>query len=79
MYLVLEYMKMGDLIKVLKDRGEEMGVVKDSSNPEGFVTLNDQELWHIFRQVVFGIKYLHRQNIVHGDIKPQVPHTTRES
>lgn len=34
--------------------------------------LSDLELWNIFRQVVSGIRYLHYQNVIHGDIKPQV-------
>jgi serine/threonine protein kinase len=82
MYLVLEYMKMGDLIQVLKARALETAAAAaaaglpapeaDPNNPEGFAPLNDMELWNIFRQVVSGIRYLHHQNIVHGDIKPQV-------
>ena len=92
MYLVLEYMKMGDLINVLKSRGADTangggagaGATTDSTadggaNQEGtFTPLTDMEVWNIFRQVVSGIRYLHYQNVVHGDIKPQVgiPHAT---
>ena len=74
MYLVLEYMKKGDLINVLKDR-EASSL---SANGQCALTgvqgssLSDVELWNIFRQVVAGIRYLHYQNVVHGDIKPQV-------
>ena len=96
MYLVLEYMKMGDLINVLKKRTEEANAnpnnnnsarntgrnsgrvgdtgsndVISSNNSESFTPLTDLELWNIFRQVVSGIRYLHYQNVVHGDIKPQ--------
>lgn len=68
MYLVLEYMKMGDLVNILKSRG-----IDGTENKEGqFTPLNDIEVWNIFRQVVSGIKYLHYQNVIHGDIKPQV-------
>lgn len=88
MYLVLEYMKMGDLINVLKSRGADANTntvnnssaagtgTTDSTNPEGgsFTPLTDMEVWNIFRQVVSGIRYLHYQNVVHGDIKPQVCH-----
>lgn len=63
MYLVLEYMKKGDLINILKKR--------DSSNEGDFQPLSDLEVWQIFRQLIAGIRYLHFQNIVHGDIKPQ--------
>ena len=82
MYLVLEYMKMGDLINVLKFRGVDAAgaatnssvatTTPDANNPEGFTPLSDMEVWNIFRQVVSGIRYLHYQNVVHGDIKPQV-------
>ena len=89
MYLVLEYMKMGDLINVLKKRTEEANSnpsnsarnsgradtgsndMIGSNNLESFTPLTDLELWNIFRQVVSGIRYLHYQNVVHGDIKPQ--------
>ena len=63
MYLVLEYMKKGDLINILKSRHSKETVS---------TSLSDLELFNIFRQVVAGIRYLHMQNIVHGDIKPQV-------
>ena len=83
MYLVLEYMKMGDLINVLKFRGEAAAAAAnqtatagaattDSNNTDSFTPLTDMEVWNIFRQVVSGIRYLHYQNVVHGDIKPQV-------
>jgi serine/threonine protein kinase len=75
-YLVLEYMKRGDLINFLKNRdGLEDKESKESSkrkNSDKFVTLSDAELKVIFTQVVSGVKYLHFQNIIHGDIKPQV-------
>lgn len=82
MYLVLEYMKKGDLINVLQER--EMCTLNSNSNGTGTSpipgvsqsqsqsSLSDIELWNIFRQVVAGIRYLHYQNVVHGDIKPQV-------
>lgn len=73
MYLVLEYMKNGDLVNILKKRGDESGGKTGAGdNGANFTPLSDLEVWHIFRQVVAGIKYLHFQNIVHGDIKPQV-------
>ena len=76
MYLVLEYMKMGDLINILKRRqhdGKESCTkdVNTSNNVNGFTPLSDYEVWNIFRQLTQGIKYLHMQNVVHGDIKPQ--------
>ena len=83
MYLVLEYMKMGDLINVLKSRGADATtntVATPTASTDGtgsstagtFTPLSDLEVWNIFRQVVSGIRYLHYQNVVHGDIKPQV-------
>ena len=85
MYLVLEYMKMGDLVNILKSRsnGEENAINSnlDSSHgnrtvaankAEGFTPLNDLEVWNIFKQVNRGVKFLHMNNVIHGDIKPQV-------
>ena len=63
LYLLLEYMKGGDLVAVLKKRTDTEG--------GGYVTLGDVELWNVFRQVAAGVRYLHYQNVVHGDIKPQ--------
>ncbi len=83
MYLVLEYMKMGDLINVLKSRGADATTNTVTAGPDGapvegtFTPLTDLEVWNIFRQVVSGIRYLHYQNVVHGDIKPQVLHFWR--
>ena len=51
LYLVLEYMKGGDLYR-----------------PE---PMNDVEVWRVSIQVLLGLSYLHQNNIIHGDIKPQ--------
>jgi [calcium/calmodulin-dependent protein kinase] kinase len=67
MYLILEYMKKGDMINILKTRNGD----KASDDDFNFQPLSDLELWNIFRQVAAGIRYLHYQNVVHGDIKPQ--------
>jgi serine/threonine protein kinase len=103
LYLVLEYMKQGDLVQLLKDRevtnnaaasaapnlpliaGESAGssaasasqptvsaVTGKLTSASGYTLLTDIEFWNIFRQVTAGVRYLHLQNIVHGDIKPQV-------
>jgi serine/threonine protein kinase len=65
LYLLLEYMKDGDLVNVLKVREDKSGTTG------AYVTLGDVELWNVFRQVAAGVRYLHFQNVVHGDIKPQ--------
>ena len=70
MYLILEYMKKGDLINILQ-RNNPHANSDDAMLTGGFTPLSDLELWNIFRQVAAGIRYLHFQNIVHGDIKPQ--------
>jgi serine/threonine protein kinase len=77
MYLLLEYMKRGDLINVLKKKTEDErkgdgGNSQTVDTLAQFSPLSDFDLWHIFRQIVSGVRYLHFQNIVHGDIKPQV-------
>lgn len=59
LYLVLEYMKKGDLLNVLKKQnGNNSSGGKDSIEP-----MSDRQLWNIFRQVVSGVIYLHYQNI----------------
>ncbi len=75
MYMVLEYMQKGDLINFLKEKDlEAPGSARNKvANNNGLNSpMNDADLWNIFKQVSAGIRYLHHQNIVHGDIKPQV-------
>ena len=77
MYLVLEYMKKGDLLHFLKEQDESQnhnsGEEKtQNKSVKTFSGLPDHELWAIFKQVVAGVQYLHKQDIIHGDIKPQV-------
>lgn len=73
-YLVLEYVKLGDLINILKKRSDPSSANGDckEKDKEEFVPLVDLEVWNIARQLVAGIRYLHFQNVLHGDIKPQV-------
>ncbi len=73
LYLVLEYCKSGDLISLLEKRQKTEGEAELDANGKPKLTpMQDSQLWNIFRQVAAGIRYLHYQNVVHGDIKPQV-------
>jgi len=60
-YLVLEYMKQGDLLHLLNG----------DANKYHCDVMTDTQLWHVFRQVACGLEYLHCLDIVHGDMKPQ--------
>jgi len=61
LYLVLEYMKNGDLMQMTKGNART-----NTCEP-----LSDLKTWYVTRQVLLGLKYLHDNDIVHGDIKPQ--------
>jgi serine/threonine protein kinase len=100
LYLVLEYMKKGDLLSYLRDKYDAQSMNTTGSKHQGAtqpgndgttanaapattattggkkvkakpILLDELELWNIFRQVSSGLKYLHYQSVVHGDIKPQ--------
>ena len=71
MYLVVEYMKKGDLINVIKSKYPEGDTSKGGGDNFAANILSDHEIWNIFRQLAAGVRYLHYQNVIHGDIKPQ--------
>ena len=56
--------------QIYKENKDDKNASK-RKNSKVFIPLRDQELWFIFKQVIAGVRYLHYQNIVHGDIKPQ--------
>ena len=60
LYLILEYMKRGDLMQLSRD-----------PKTRRVIPLTDEQVWDVTRQVIRGLKYLHDNEIVHGDIKPQ--------
>ena len=57
LYLVTDYAQNGDLLMLINNKRD-----KD-------IKFTEDEIWHYFVQICMGIKYLHKNNIVHRDIK----------
>ncbi|VEU21874.1 DEKNAAC102862 [Brettanomyces naardenensis] len=60
-YLILEYLEKGEIHWQRRDE-------KTLDKPEPLLSLNQAK--DVFRDVVFGLEYLHHQGIIHRDIKP---------
>ena len=58
-YLIYEYLENGSLSKLLKTK-------KDSE----LLFIPEELVIKIFKQVLSGLKYLHHENIAHGNIQP---------
>ena len=55
LYLAIDYWENGDLAKIISDKGP----------------LNENQAIFVFCQIVLAIEYLHSQNIVFRDMKPE--------
>ena len=60
--LVLEYASGGDLGEKIKKGRED--------NNSGGLAVHPQQLWSWCRDVVCGVAYLHKQGVMHRDLKP---------
>ena len=56
-YIVTEYAEQGDLYQLIKKHKTQHTKFKEN------------EVWHYFTQICFAIQYLHKNNILHRDIK----------
>ncbi len=65
--LVLDYCSLGHIIQIEDDINF---VVNPLYVQEGSNTYSDEQIKDILRDVVLGLDYLHANNIVHRDIKP---------
>lgn len=43
-----------------------------NKNKQSNLLFSKSELLHIFSQMLYGVFYLHNNNILHGDLKPEV-------
>ncbi len=59
-YIMMEYANRGDLKSYLKSYKNKYGF---------FENLNEEKIQFLLRQIIEGVFYIHKQNIVHRDIK----------
>jgi serine/threonine protein kinase len=64
MYLAMEYMPLGDLEHNVKQ------IEKSPAHPS--LSLSEEEVKDISRQILEGLKIMHGEGFAHRDLKPQV-------
>jgi [calcium/calmodulin-dependent protein kinase] kinase len=63
MYLVMDYVPNGTLVRPAEGAAREAGLL--------YEPLEEEQCRDVFRQLVDGLRYLHRNGICHRDIKPE--------
>lgn len=65
LYEIIETKKLLYLIMEYADGGELFDYIVNSSR------IGEREACHIFQQIISGIEYIHKLNVVHRDMKPE--------
>ncbi|CAI2376707.1 unnamed protein product [Moneuplotes crassus] len=65
LYEIIETKKLLYLIMEYADGGELFDYIVNSSK------IDEREACHIFQQIISGIEYIHKLNVVHRDMKPE--------
>lgn len=77
LYIQMQLCSVQTLSDFLSNREARMGNLADSIDQTDCYAVDIPFALRLFSQIAHGVKYVHKQGLIHRDLKPQVSHSTR--